>query len=54
MALEKIMEGKNENTKNLTLEGLDITGYSLAAIIKKFFTKLLTPIFPYDLYNKIL
>lgn len=36
------------------LVGLDITGFSVAAIIKKFFTKLLTPVFPYEIYNKIL
>ncbi len=54
LAFEKILGDKEGQAVNFTLEGLDITGYSLAAVIKKFFTKLLTPIFPYDLYNKIL
>ena len=33
---------------------IDAIGYSIASVIKKFFTKLLTPVFPYKIYSKIL
>jgi hypothetical protein len=32
----------------------DYSGYAVAGVVKKFFTKLLTPIVPYALYSKLL
>lgn len=30
------------------------SGYAVAGVVKKFFTKLSTPIIPYDVYNEIM
>jgi hypothetical protein len=30
------------------------SGYAIAGVIKKFFTKLTIPIIPYELYNEIM
>ena len=32
----------------------EYTGYSLAGVVKKFFTKLTQPIVPYQVYNRIM
>ena len=32
----------------------EYSGYAIAGVIKKFFTKLTTPIVPFALYNKLL
>ena len=38
-----------------TLKNIDeYSGYAVAGVVKKFFTKLATPIVPYTLYNKLL
>ena len=44
----------NVDVERPKLNCAEYSGYSVAAVVKKFFTKLLTPIFPYALYNKIL
>lgn len=33
---------------------LDYTGYSYAGVVKKFFTKLINPIVPYEIYDRIM
>lgn len=46
--LGKLMPG--EQLKNIE----EFSGYAIAGVIKKFFTKLTTPIVPFALYNKLL
>lgn len=33
---------------------LDYSGYAYAGVVKKFFTKLINPIVPYEIYDKIM
>lgn len=32
----------------------DYSGFAIASVVKKFFTKLNIPIIPYDIYNEIM
>ena len=32
----------------------DYSGFAIAGVVKKFFTKLLVPVVPYSVYNSIL
>jgi RhoGAP domain len=42
--------GENETLK----DAANYSGFALAGVIKKFFTKLTTPIVPYKVYNHLL
>lgn len=42
--------GAGDQLKNLP----NYSGYAIAGVVKKFFTKLLHPIVPYSLYIKLL
>ena len=45
-----VVLGADESLKNLA----NYSGYAVAGVVKKFFTKMLEPIVPYALYSKLL
>lgn len=47
---ELVVLGADESLKNLA----NYSGYAVAGVVKKFFTKMLEPIVPYALYSKLL
>ena len=51
MIIDELMDMKDEDSfKNIE----EYTGYSIAGVIKKFFTKLTLPIVPYAVYDRIM
>lgn len=48
MQLQKLSPG--DQLKNIE----EYSGYAIAGVVKKFFTKLTNPIVPFVLYNKLL